>query len=120
MKRDRVLRILCMVAVLGMVPTIGIAQNDPLALDVSEKLTYHAANTYGPLALLGSAAYAGILQGLGTPREWGGGADAYGERLASTLAGAGIHGVLAFGLDSALHEDPRYFRSHDTGFWKRA
>lgn len=27
---------------------------------------------------------------------------------------------LAFGLDSTLHQDPRYFRSLDTGFWRRA
>jgi hypothetical protein len=27
--------------------------------------------------------------------------------------------VLAFGLDSTLHQDPRYFRSHSTGFWHR-
>jgi hypothetical protein len=118
-----------MVAVMGVVPVMGIAQvtplisiapDDPVALDLSEKLAYHAATTYGPWELLGSAAYAGILQGIGTPAEWGGGAAGYGKRLASTLACAGIHGVLAFGLDSALHEDPRYFRSHSTGFFSRA
>jgi hypothetical protein len=30
-----------------------------------------------------------------------------------------IHGTLAFGLDSALHQDPRYYRSRATGFWPR-
>jgi hypothetical protein len=98
---------------------MGIAQDYPVALDLNEKLAYAAANSYGPLELLGSAAYAGILQGIGTPAEWGGGAAGYGKRLGSTLAASGIHGVLAFGLDSALHEDPRYFRSRSTGFWNR-
>jgi hypothetical protein len=101
------------------VPALGIVQDDPVALDLNEKLAYSAANSFGPLELLGSAAYAGILQGIGTPAEWGGGAAGYGKRLASTLASSGIHGVLAFGLDSALHEDPRYFRSRSTGFWNR-
>jgi hypothetical protein len=114
-----------MIAVMGAVPVAGvaqvapvisIAQDDPVALDVNQKLAYSAAASYGPLALLGSVAYAGILQGIGTPAEWGGGAAGYGKRLASTLACSGIHGVLAFGLDSALHEDPRYFRSRSTGF----
>jgi hypothetical protein len=102
------------------VPVVSIAPDDPVALDLSEKLTYHAINAYGPWELLGSAAYAGILQAIGTPEEWGGGAAGYGKRLGSTLACSGIHGVLAFGLDSALHEDPRYFRSRATGFWNRA
>ena len=26
----------------------------------------------------------------------------------------------AFSLDSTLHQDPRYYRSGDTGFWRRA
>jgi hypothetical protein len=30
-----------------------------------------------------------------------------------------IHGVLAFGLDAALHEDPRYFPSVRKGLWRR-
>ena len=53
------------------------------------------------------------------PREWGQGAGAYGKRFASTLGSSAIHGVLAFGLDSALHQDPRYFRSRNPGFWRR-
>jgi hypothetical protein len=36
------------------------------------------------------------------------------------VAWSGIHSALAFGLDSTLHQDPRYFRSTDTGFWRRA
>ncbi len=30
-----------------------------------------------------------------------------------------IHGVLAFGLDTALHQDPRYFPSERKGLWRR-
>jgi len=91
----------------------------PLAWDVDQKLRYHATNAFGPWSLAGSFAYAGLLQELNAPTEWGQGAAAYGKRLASTLACAGIHGVLAFGLDSTLHEDPRYFRAGSGGFWRR-
>jgi hypothetical protein len=121
-------RTVCVIAMMGLLPVMGIAQGIPLmgvnqdypvALDLSEKLAYAVASSFGPWELLGSAAYAGILQGIGTPAEWGGGAAGYGKRLASTLACSGIHGALAFGLDSALHEDPRYFRSRDSGFWTR-
>jgi hypothetical protein len=51
-------------------------------------------------------------------RESGDGA-AYRKRLASTLGGSAIHGVLAFGLDSALHQFPRYFRTGRSGVWRR-
>jgi hypothetical protein len=91
---------------------------DPL--DAMSKLNYHAQTVGSPLSLAETAAYAGILQGLDTPKEWGLGGGAYGKRFASALGGSAIHGVLAFGLDTALHQDPRYFRSLDTGFWRRA
>lgn len=99
-------------------PAAGIAQG-LVALDLNGKLRFHVERTYGPWAIAGSAAYAGILHGIGTPEEWGHGAAGYRKRLVSTVAGSGIHGALAFGLDSALHQDPRYYPSHSTGFWRR-
>jgi hypothetical protein len=100
------------------VPLIGLAQPF-VALNAEEKLTFHARNSFGPLALAGIAAYAGILQEADAPMEWGQGARGYGKRFASTLAYSGIHGALALGLDTTLHQDPRYFRSTQTGFWSR-
>ena len=88
-------------------------------LDVKSKLKLHALSVGSPLSLAETAAYAGILHGLDSPREWGQGGGAYGKRLASALGGSAIHGALAFGLDSALHQDPRYFRSLTPGFWRR-
>lgn len=100
------------------IPVVALSQ-PVVPLDVVGKLNFHTQSIGSPLSLAESAAYAGIIQGLDTPREWGQGADAYGKRLASTLGASAIHGALAFGLDSALHQDPRYFRSHDTSFWRR-
>jgi hypothetical protein len=88
-------------------------------MDVHDKLNYHIKQTVGPLAMVGDAAYAGILQEIDTPTEWGQGGSPYARRLASTAACSGIHSALAFGLDSALHEDPRYFRSAGGSFWRR-
>jgi hypothetical protein len=106
------------VALLCAVPIAAIAQS-PDALDRKSKLRLHAESVYSPWSMAGSAAYAGILQEIGTPEEWGQGAGAYGKRFASTVGCSGIHAVLAFGLDSTLHQDPRYFRSRSTGFWRR-
>jgi len=106
------------IVLLCVVPVAGMAQPvEPL--DVLGKLNFHAQSVGSPWSLVESAAYAGILQGLGTPEEWGQGAGAYGKRFASALGGSAIHGALAFGLDSALHQDPRYYRSRNPGFWRR-
>jgi hypothetical protein len=100
------------------VPVAAMAQPvEPL--DVLSKLNFHAQSIGSPTSLAETAAYAAILHGLDSPREWGQGADAYGKRLASALGGSAIHGVLAFGLDSALHQDPRYYRSRERGFLRR-
>jgi hypothetical protein len=96
----------------------GMAQDsDPSAWQ--SKLRYHAAYAYGPSALAGSAAYVGLLQAVDFPKEWGHGAAAYGQRLGSTLAYSGIRGVLSFGLDTTLHQDPRYYRSGEGGVLHR-
>jgi hypothetical protein len=110
------------ILILGIVlaiPVAGVAQAFE-EMGVNDKLTYHIKKTVGPLAILGDAAYAGILQEADTPTEWGQGGSGYGKRFGSTVACSGIHSAMAFGLDSTLHEDPRYFRSEGSGFWRRA
>jgi hypothetical protein len=92
----------------------------PDSLSLTAKFHLHAENVYSPLAIAGTAAYTGILQADGAPKEWGQGADAYGKRFASTMAWSGIHSALSFGLDSTLKQDPRYHRSRATGFWRRS
>jgi len=115
----RAVRAALVLAALAAIPTTAFGQ-DPAPLDVTGKLLYHAESAYSPTAMLGVALYAGVLQEADAPKEWGQGAGAYGERFGSTLAWSGIHSALAFGLDSTLHQDPRYFRSGETGFWRRS
>ncbi len=106
------------VVLLCAVPVAGMAQ-PAASLDLNGKLRFHGESVYSPWSMAGSAAYAGIRQGMGVPEEWGQGASAYGKRVASSVGGSAIHAVLAFGLDSTLHQDPRYFRSRSAGFWRR-
>jgi hypothetical protein len=112
-------RAVFILAVSAAIPVTGFAQT-PESLDVTGKLHFHAKRAFSPLAVLGAAAYAGIRQESDSPREWEQGATGYGRRLGSTMAGSGIHSALAFGLDSTLRQDPRYFRSGGTGFWRRS
>jgi hypothetical protein len=111
--------LLTLLALSVAISVAGTAQTSD-TLNVTGKLYFHAKSTYSPSALLGLAAYAGVLQEAAAPEEWGQGAGAYGKRFGSTLAWSGIHSALAFGLDSALHQDPRYYRSRGTGFWRRS
>ncbi len=106
------------VALLSVVPVVAMAQTAD-SLDLGDKLRFHAESVYSPLSLAGSVAYAGVLQELDAPEEWGQGAGAYGKRFVSTVGCSAIHAALAFGLDSTLHQDPRYFRSRSKGFWRR-
>ena len=106
-------------ALLVAIPVAGIAQtSEPLG--VTGKLRFHAESSFGPLGIAGIAATAGANQLFDTPREWGQGGAGYGKRAASTAGARGISGALAFGLDSTLRQDPRYYRSLQTGFWRRA
>lgn len=106
-------------ALLWAVPVAGVAQSIA-PLDVQGKLRFHAASVYRPSSLLGAAAYAGILHARNTPEEWGQGGANYGKRVGSAVGYSAVRATLAFGLDSTLHQDPRYFRSAGKGFWNRA
>jgi hypothetical protein len=106
------------IVLLWATPLVGLAQTEA-PLNLTEKLRFQGERTYGPLALLGDAAYAGALQAIGTPDEWRRGAEGYGMRFASTVACLAINNTMAFGLTATLHQDPRYFRSAEGGFWRR-
>jgi hypothetical protein len=96
----------------------GIAQT-PATLDVSGKLRYHVDRTFSPGALATTGVKAGYSQWTDSPTEWGQGGAGYSKRVGSSIASSAVRAGLAFGLDSALHQDPRYYRSDSTGFWPR-
>ncbi len=69
------MRFTLIVGIVLTIPSSGLAQPFT-ALGVIDKLSYHLKQSAGPLALVGAAAYAGILQEADTPSEWGQGASA--------------------------------------------
>ena len=107
-----------LVAACTLFTAIGSAQGTDSS-GWQSKLRFHAESAYGPEAVAGSALYAGLLQEIDFPREWGQGTAGYAKRLGSTLAYVGLRNALAFGLDTTLHQNPRYDRSTGTGARQR-
>jgi len=81
----------------------------------SERLAHYTYLLVGPQALLTSAAQAGIGQIRHTPKEWGEGAGAYGQRYASAYGQHVIATTVSNAIALGLHEDNRYFKSGATG-----
>ncbi len=78
---------------------------------MADKFDYRVVQTLGLRGLMGSAIGATIGQAAGSPSEWGGGVEGFAKRYASGFAGNLSRQSFAFVLESALHEDPRYFPS---------
>jgi hypothetical protein len=93
-----------------------------------EKLKNYAFDSFGPYAILGSLAIAGIQQAEtpnatpnnpGVPPDWGQGWDSYGARVGSDF---GIHLITQtarYSLAEVFREDTIYYRCECTGFLPR-
>jgi hypothetical protein len=79
--------------------------------DFGDKFDYRIVQSFGLRGLGGSLIGAAFGQGLGSPYEWGGGVEGFAKRYGSGLASNLSRQGFAFALESALHEDPRYFPS---------
>jgi len=90
---------------------------DPLS--VGKKFEYRMVSAFGPTKIITVAVIAGYDQLTNTPSEWKQGAEGYGKRYASQFGTNVARQTFAFGLEAALHEDPRYFPSGEKGFGKR-
>ena len=88
-------------------------------MTASERARKYLVGAFGPGGILRAAASGGITQWTKTPKEWGVGAEAYGDRFGTAFAQHVIREALEYGASSALHEDNRYFRSTESGFFKR-
>jgi hypothetical protein len=85
----------------------------------SERFSKYLVGIADGESIIRAAASAGIGQATNTPKEWHGGAEAYGKRIGNAYAQHVIHRTLQYGISAALHEDNRYFVSGQTGFLRR-
>ena len=84
-----------------------------------ERLGNYVSGIASYEAVVTAAAGAGLAQATNTPKEWGGGAEAFGDRVGNVFAQHVIRETLEYGISAALHEDNRYFASRETGFLRR-
>lgn len=89
-------------------------------MTMSERARLYLKGAFGPSAVLRAAAAGGIAQWTETPKEWGVGPEAYGDRVGNAFAKHVMREALEFGGSAALREDNRYFRSTESGFLKRS
>jgi hypothetical protein len=87
---------------------------------IGDKIDYRIVQTLGLRGFVGAAIGASIGQADGSPREWGGGVEGYAKRYASGFGGNLSRQTFALVLETALHEDPRYFPSEDKSFKARS
>lgn len=80
---------------------------------VLDKFDYRVVQSLGLRGFGGAAISAAIGQARNSPHEWGQGISGYAERFGSGFAGNFSRQTFAFVLESAFHEDPRYFASED-------
>jgi hypothetical protein len=96
------------------------ANAEYVPMTASERARKYLLGAFGPAAILRAAAGAGISQWTKTPKEWGEGPEAYGDRFGNAFAKHVMREALEYGGSTALHEDNRYFRSTESGFFKRS
>jgi hypothetical protein len=85
-------------------------------LNTQGKAVYWWRHGFGVGILAADLVAAGFNQANGTPPEWNG-ADGFGRRLGDTVASSSIAAAIGFGLSTALHMDPRYYRCTMCGIW---
>lgn len=91
----------------------------PSPLNFGDKFRLYFGQTYSLPSVLVPAAFAGLDQAVDSPNEWGQGSRGYLNRLGTQRGQFQIGAFCAFGVGSALHEDPRFFPSREHGMWRR-
>lgn len=86
----------------------------------SERLRYYLTGLVSVESIVRAGASAGLKQFSNKPPEWGGGMEGYGYRYGDVFAQHVLRTTIQSGVAAALHEDNRYFVSHQTGFFHRA
>lgn len=90
------------------------APDNAAPIDVKEKFKIYGGRIVSPHVFVLTALTAGVRQWQNSPGQWGRGWDGYGKRFGTNYARTAIRDTFAFGVDSALHLDPRFFRAPET------
>ena len=96
-----------------------VAPSEPSQLTEAKRFHLYLLSAGGPIPILGEAIGAGVSQWENSPKEWGQGWSAFGQRFGSNLAYNGIRQTITYGTSVVFHEDNRYFASRKHGFWAR-
>ncbi|MBV9406481.1 MAG: hypothetical protein JO211_14150 [Acidobacteriaceae bacterium] len=86
---------------------------------VRDKFDYRVVQSLGARGFVGAAIGAAIGQARNSPHEWGQGVSGFADRYASGFAGNFSRQTFAFVLESAFHEDPRYFPAEHSSYKQR-
>jgi len=84
-----------------------------------EKFKSYAFDSFGPYAFFASAVGGAIQQADNSAPEWGGGADAYGVRVANTFGINLVTQTTRYSLSELFREDTIYYRCECDGFVPR-
>lgn len=85
------------------------AASTPLTFD--QKFSIYLKQGFTVSSVLFPAVMAGINQAKDSPKEWGQGGGAYGERVGTLRGQLQLSSLCVFGVGAALHEDPRFLAS---------
>lgn len=99
--------------------TPGKSQDEFQPQSRHERAANYLKGLVSPFTIIFAAGSAGISQWEDVPSPWGQGARGYGHRFGDYLARTGIERTMQWGLESALHEDNRYFQSGKHNAWAR-
>jgi len=85
-----------------------------------DRVDWFAESSLGPMSWAGGAFVSGFWTAFNQPKEYGGTASGFAERLAVRQSGILISCGMEAGLGSLWGEDPRYFpHGRGKGFWPR-
>lgn len=84
-----------------------------------EKLRLYEFDAVGPYAFGDAALAGGFQQATNSPPEWGGGAGAFGKRMASNFGIQLVTTTSRYGMAEILREDTAYYRCLCDGIFAR-
>ena len=87
--------------------------------DFDQRFHNYLFDSFGPYAILGSVAAAGISQAKNTPPDWGQGWGPFGQRVGSKFGVNLVATTTRYGLAEVFREDTIYYRCECSGFFPR-